>query len=113
MTRLLLICKECGQQFRQVSPKAEFCSAPCQKEFNNRRAMRGAKLHDLYMAHRFERDEAKRAGLMQVINRLASDWREEDRRQREGRKSWQPFRRILEKEPHLKAVRLGYLRAGR
>lgn len=112
MTRILA-CKECGKPFEQISHKAEFCTAACQKDFNNRRATRGAKLHDLFMAFRFERDEARKANLQSVINRLASDWREEDRRQREGRKSWQPFRRILEKEPHLKAVRLGYMRAGR
>lgn len=108
-----LQCRECGRDFRQNSPKAEFCSLSCKRSFNNRRALRGAEFYDLYMAHRFERDAAKQARVLSAINRLASDFREEDRRQRAGRKSWQSFSRIFDAKPYLGAVRLGWMRAGR
>lgn len=106
-------CRECGQEFQPNSPKAEFCSVACKRAMNNRRAVRGAEFYDLYMAHRFERDEAQKARVLSAMNRLASDFREQDRRERAGRKSWQPFRRIFDAKPYLKAIRLGYMRAGR
>ncbi|WP_279483428.1 transcriptional regulator [Aureimonas sp. SK2] len=73
--------------------------------WNNRRRDRGAELYDLYMAHRFERDPAKARGVFQAINRLASDFRREDRERRAGRRSWRRMDVVLEERPHLKAAR--------
>lgn len=107
------ICLECGEQFQARDDEAHFCTTECRKAFNNRRAVRGAELYDLYMAHRFERRAAQAAGVFKAINRLASNWREEDRRKRAGRKSWRPFLKIFDAKPYLGAVRLGWMRAGR
>jgi hypothetical protein len=107
------ICLECGDQFQARDDEAHFCTTDCRKTFNNRRAVRGAELYDLYMAHRFERQNAQEAGVFKAINRLASTWREEDRRQRDARRSWRPFRKIFDAKPFLGAVRLAWLRAGR
>lgn len=97
-------CRECGSAF--VGPrKAVFCAAECRTTFINRRSQRGAVLYDIYMAHRFERTAAGKARLLSVMNRLASDWRREDREQRAGRKSWGDWRRYIEKNPHLYALR--------
>jgi hypothetical protein len=94
-------CKECGGK---VAGKAEFCCSGCRHAFNNRRRQRGAELYDLYMAHRFERDLAGELGVFQAINRLASQFREEDKAKREGRKSWRNPRAVLEERPYLKAI---------
>lgn len=107
------VCLECGEPFVARDHEAHFCCTACRKAFNNRRAVRGAELYDLYMAHRFERAEAQASGVFKAINRLASDWRAQDRRERAGRKSWRPFRRIFDAKPYLGAVRLGWMRAGR
>ena len=88
-------CKECGQNFRATRKAARFCSPACRTSFLNRRAMRGSILYDLYMAHRWERDEAKRLGVLKAMNRLASDWRREDREKREGRRSWGDWKGFL------------------
>ena len=47
------------------------------------------------MAHRFERSEAQRLGVLKAMNRLASDWRKEDQREREGRPSWGDWKGFL------------------
>lgn len=107
------ICLECGEQFQARDHEAHYCTSACRKAFNNRRAVRGAELYDLYMAHRFERPEAQANGVFKAINRLASNWREQDRRERSGRKSWRPFQKIFDAKPYLGAVRLGWMRAGR
>lgn len=108
------ICLECGEQFQARDHESHYCTTACRKAFNNRRAVRGAELYDLYMAHRFERESAKQAGVFQAINRLASMWREQDKRERSRRKSWRPFRKIFEaKGPIFSAVRLAWMRAGR
>lgn len=102
-------CLECGAGHGR---KGEFCSTPCRTGFNNRRKSRGAEFYDLYMAHRFDRDEAKRLGVMTAINRLASIFREEDQKRRTGRRSWRRPSAVLEERPYLKAVSIR-IRAGR
>ncbi|WP_320409406.1 MULTISPECIES: DUF2116 family Zn-ribbon domain-containing protein [unclassified Aureimonas] len=102
-------CAECGEA---APAAAEFCSPACRHTFNNRRRLRGAELYDLYMAHRFERPLAKVLGLLQAMNRLASNYRAEDALWRAGRKSWRAPQDVLATRPHLKAKRW-FVRAGR
>ncbi|SEK36776.1 hypothetical protein SAMN04515666_101338 [Bosea lupini] len=89
------VCAECGAPHKAARPTAEFCSATCRKAFNNRRALRGAELYDLFMAHRFERQAAQEARVLHAMNRLASNWREEDKAQRAGRKSWRRLAAVM------------------
>lgn len=103
-------CLECGAQV-PFGNGVEFCSADCRHAWNNRRKVRGALLLDLYMAHRFDRAEAGRLGVFQAINRLAADFREEDRKRRGGRRSWRPAAAVLAERPYLRAKR-GDMRIG-
>ena len=101
MTKRIHACLECGAETRS---KGEFCSALCRTAFNNRRKARGAELYDLYMALRFDRATATDLGVFQAINRLASVYRQQDRQERSGRRSWRGPRAVLEERPYLKAV---------
>lgn len=95
-------CLECGVP--ATGRAAEFCSQACRFAFNNRRKRRGAELYDLYMAHRFDRAVATELGVFQAINRLASDYREQDKAERAGRRSWRKPRAVLSERPYLKAI---------
>lgn len=82
-------CKECGQALPPAKPNAphqRFCSAPCRKTFNNRRATRGAELLDYFMSVRYHR--STHSGGLAIMSQMAALWREEDNREREGRQSW-------------------------
>lgn len=81
-------CLECGLAFSPVRHEAEFCADPCRDRFQKRRRERGADLYDAFMASRFERGAAKEAGLFSLMMSIAAHWREQDRREREGRRSW-------------------------
>jgi hypothetical protein len=96
-------CLECGKSFSRPTRTADFCSTPCRKTWNNRRMTRGAELYDLLMAHRFQRPLAKTLGVLSLINRLASLFRERDHAEREGRLSWHPPTEILARRPYLRA----------
>jgi len=102
-------CLECGAE---CLSKGDFCCNACRFSFNNRRKARGIEFYDLYMAHRWERDTAKRLGVLQAMNRLASDFRAEDRADREGRRSWRRPAEVLAERPYLKSIRMR-VRAGR
>lgn len=106
-------CRECGAAFKAVRKAGAFCTPACRTNWSNRRNMRGAQLYDLYMAHRFEREAATEAGALAIMNRLAADWRDEDNRQRGGRKSWGDWREFLAQRPYLIATRLVKRWAGR
>lgn len=109
----LVACLECGRETECQGPTPrEFCSGGCRKSWNNRRMTRGAELLDLYMAHRFDRQHATLLGLFQAINRLASDYRYQDRAERAGRRSWRRPGDVLAERPHLKAA-LYRVRAGK
>lgn len=88
-------CPECGERFTALTPTAEFCSNHCRSAFNNRRKMRGAELYDLLMAMRYERSLSKTLKVWSVLCRMAAKFREEDRIDREGRKSWRGPRSVL------------------
>lgn len=81
-------CKECGETFRSRQYNAEFCGTPCRRDFNNRRAQRGALLLDLKMIETTDPDAFKRMGLEGRAEAAVADWLREDREQREGRTSW-------------------------
>ena len=98
------VCAECGAPFlahARLARHAEFCGDACRKGFNNRRAMRGAVLFDLFMTLRYERGLAQKLHVWKMICRLAMDWRTEDKQQREGRKSWRNAKAVLAERPYL------------
>ena len=94
-------CLECGGR---NDTKGEFCSTSCRSKFNNRRKARGAEIYDLYVAHRFDRANAASLGVFQAINRLASNYRQEDQARRDGRRSWRRPQEVLQERPYLKAI---------
>ncbi len=112
MTVRLNACLECGCDLAPGPQEREFCCAGHRSAWNNRRLQRGAALYDLYMAHRFERPVAQAAGVFQAINRLASDFRAEDREVRAGRRSWRRLDAVLGERPHLRSVKFR-VRVGR
>lgn len=97
-------CLECGGA---APGKGDFCAATCRYEYNNRRKARGAELYDLYMAHRFDRQTAKELGVLQAMNRMASNWRQEDHQARASRRSWRRPADVLAERVYLiaKSVR--------
>lgn len=94
-------CRECQAEFEAKSASAEFCSGKCRNDYNNRRAVRGMILFDLFMEMRYRRAGAK--GLWSIMCRLAEEWREEDKAKRERFQSWKDPRDYIEKRPYLKA----------
>jgi hypothetical protein len=103
-------CLDCGgprsaNSQSSKTRRGEFCSIACRDAFNNRRKARGAELYDLYMAHRFDRANAQALGVLQAMNRMASNWREEDKARRDGRRSWRQTRDVLDERPYLRGIR--------
>lgn len=96
-------CLECGRPYEAGSQRSDFCGSPCRLAWNNRRLQRGAEFYDLVVALRFDRATATRLKVWRLINRLASIFRDEDRREREGRASWRPPAAIIERRPYLRA----------
>ena len=81
-------CNECNQEFESKVAAATFCSTPCRKAFNNRRATRGAVMYDMIMEKRFNRSgEIGEADMRKFIDRLASEYRDLDAREGRGQ-SW-------------------------
>jgi predicted nucleic acid-binding Zn ribbon protein len=104
--RFKRVCPECGTPHTAIRRDAEFCGDACRKVFNNRRAVRGAELYDLFMVIRCERGVAQALGVWKLLCRLAQGYREDDVREREGRPSWRPAKRVLERHAYLYADRL-------
>ncbi len=88
-------CRECGAKFVATRSDAEFCpGASCRRDWNNRRQQRGAELYDVFMTIRHERqltEKMKEDGfnLWTAACRLAMYWKDEDVRDRGGRRSYQ------------------------
>lgn len=84
-------CMECGCDLIETAvrtgPRAKFCGPACSKVFNNRRMTRGAEMYDYVMSGRFER-ATHASSWRETLTVMASHYRERDRREREGRKSW-------------------------
>jgi hypothetical protein len=93
-------CLECGGEVKaEARREAEFCCDPCRKAFNNRRALRGAELYDLFMSQRFDRANAGKQGAWTVMCSLASAYRDADKTKRQGRRSWRKLGAALDGIP--------------
>lgn len=80
-------CLECGREFTPDRGNQDCCSRACNKTFNNRRMTRGAELYDWLMAARYDRTRSGKRGLT-VLSQIAFDFHEQDKAQRDGRRSW-------------------------
>lgn len=106
-------CLECGAPIiAKQAARATFCGKACRQVWNNRRMKRGADLYDLFMAHRYDRQAAQEAKVWRAMNRLCAEYRDEDNRQRDGRRSWGNPRDVLDRLPWLNAA-IGVIRGGR
>lgn len=105
-------CLDCGAAYESAMAHSEFCSPACRRRWNNRRARRGAAVYDLFMATRYQRELVGPLKLWRALNRLAAQFRLEDRRARGGRRSWTPPREVLLRRPWLNAIHHA-VRAGR
>jgi hypothetical protein len=83
-----MTCAECGCEFGSNKRHAEFCGTPCRKVYNNRRAVRGAELYDLFMTLRFDRKHATDEQLWSHICSLGSAYNTADKAFRGGRRSY-------------------------
>lgn len=104
-------CLECGGE-RPKGAGGDFCATACRTAFNNRRKARGAELYDLFMVHRWDRKRAVVLRILQAMNRLASNWRAEDKARRAGRRSWRKPEDVLETRTYLRAI-VNFDRTGR
>lgn len=95
-------CRECSKPL-DTGRKAtmEFCSTAHRIAWRNRRASRGADLYDLFMAMRYDREDAKALGLWALMCRMGSVWNEEDKAA--NRQSYFPPKLATEKFVHLRA----------
>ncbi len=98
-TKYRLICAECAAEFSAQRAHARYCSRICNRNFNNRRASRGAEAYDFLMGWVNSRVELtrKRDGKKYMdrdpaflgdLIALTSGWREADKQLRDGRKSF-------------------------
>lgn len=99
-------CRECGASLPTTS-SSSFCGKSCRKTYNNRRAMRGAQLYDLFMASRYDRINAQELGVWTYACRMGEAFRDEDVRDREGRPSWRNPKEVLDNRTDLKARVVG------
>lgn len=88
-------CLECGQALARRDKRARFCGNSCRGKFNQRRAKRGAELYDLFMAMRYDRKAATKAGAWSRMCRLGELYRDQDVIERDGRTSWQDLQKAL------------------
>lgn len=92
-------CNECGESYTPRRMDEFFCSIPCRKAFDNRAMVRGRELYHLFMVMRYERGIAKALGVWAIMCRMAMMWKDEDDKERAGRKSWASPKRIIRKLP--------------
>ena len=113
-------CRECGQTFNATRTDADFCSTKCRRDWNNRRQQRGAEMYDVFMFMRHERKateglkETHDVSLWTIAAQLASEWKAEDDKERDGRRSYQFVPGLVDqgKFAHLKNVFIGIDRTG-
>jgi hypothetical protein len=106
-------CLECREPYASRRVKAEFCGDRCRKLWNNRRMTRGAEIYDLFMALRFDRGIATALHVFTLVSRLARVFRDDDMARRDGRRSWQRPRSVIEHRPSLNSVIINSNAAGR
>lgn len=87
-------CQECGQNFTSRRADAIFCKTECRKEFNNRRATRGAEIYDLFRTLRRERGKAKDLNVWTAMTRLELRWQQEDEK-RGGGKTYRDAKTVM------------------
>lgn len=85
--------------------RSKFCSTLCKTTWNNRRKNRGADVYDLWMAMRYERDEAKRLGVWTEMCRLSELWNAED--EKAGRITYSPPAEVVLRLKDKGAIRHG------
>lgn len=111
-------CRECSTPLTgPASPKSNsttrasrstiFCTNVCKTAWNNRRKNRGADIYDLWMAMRYERDEAKRLGVWAEMCRLSEQWNTED--MAAGHKTYGPPADVVARLKDRGAIRRGPL----
>jgi len=105
-------CRECGQIFFAQRNTREFCGAECRRTFHNRKATRGAVAYDFLMAWRFDRDAFEAAGGRTLLTQMASAFRADDERERDGRRSWDPLTNSKQRHPQFFATVVGINVAG-
>jgi hypothetical protein len=94
-------CLECGGDVpASAQATAEFCCSACRSAWNNRRAVRGAQLYDLWMITRYERGLARLRGVWTIMCNLARAYRDSDQHLRAGRRSWRRIDAVMEGIPH-------------
>ncbi len=91
----------------------EFCRSACRKAFQNRVALRGVDLFHLFMSMRFDRANAEAEGVWSLMCRLAASYKEQDDRDRDGRRSWDDVAKVRARNPHLGATVVGLNVAGK
>jgi hypothetical protein len=94
-------CLECGETL--TTRRGDFCRQAHRRDWNNRRAERGAQIYDLFMALRYERSDATDLKLWKLMNRMGANFREEDAADRGGRRSWRRAKDVIADRPYLKA----------
>jgi hypothetical protein len=98
------VCLECGDAFESLRTFGGFCCPAHRADFNNRRMKRGAELYDLVMAWRYQRALDRLLGLRKLVCRMAQAFRDEDWRDRDGRRSWRDPREVVAERPWLHAI---------
>lgn len=104
------MCRECGALLQARRASCEFCSSACRQRFNNRRALRGADLYDVVMSLRVDR--GKSGAALSLLSKMVSNFRDIDRREREGRRSWLDLDTISSRNGHLRSALVGLNVAG-
>jgi len=105
-------CSECGKRFELKRADGEFCSAPCRRNFGNRRMLRGAAFYDLVMASRFDRDVAEAEGAWSLLCRMAAAFKAQDDAERASRRSWDNTAKVRARNPSMVAKLVGVNVAG-
>lgn len=63
---------------------------------------RGALAYDVLMNWRFRRGDAKEA--MNLLCRMAATWNQEDKNDRDGRRSFQTLEQVIQAHPHYSRI---------
>ena len=98
-------CLECGKELvtQKFGPPPDFCSTKCRNDFRNRRTRRGALAYDLVMNWRFNRGEEGNKAY-NLLCRFAATWNQEDKEERDGRRSYQKVDDVIQARPHMSRV---------
>lgn len=105
-------CRECGHPFVAKRATKEFCGLACRRAYNNRKAVRGALIYDLLMTWRFDRSDGKDAAARALLGQAAALFKEEDNRERAGRRSWDDLPKWRERNTRIAAKVVGVNVAG-